>query len=250
LMVKFIEFITDACLENRQFPFRILLTSRVEEHLWMELEDRSIVYLLDLRHFDASDDICRFFRSRFPRIYGETSWPSNSEVEALVEKAEGSFLRAVKIVNFLADRTDDPHRKLTAALRAATDFCPRHSPSYPRLLGGFKWLSRSSSQHTSTSVSSRVNPRFSTTGSISGGGGSSRADHGAPAVRLWINTSGVSVLYHTPGPAVLSESPISLTEDDSIKMATLEGLVERLILPCASIHLKFYHLSHSQSVPP
>ena len=51
-------------------------------------------------------------------------WPSNSDVEALVEKAGGLFLSAVKIVNFIDDGTNVPHRKLTAALRANT---PRRS---------------------------------------------------------------------------------------------------------------------------
>jgi hypothetical protein len=132
LMVNFIEIVTSACLEDRLFPFHILLTSTVEEHLRKKLEAptaRSIIYPLDIRNFDASDGIHRFFLSQFPRIYGEKSmceqgiswpWPSDLDVEALVKIAAGSFHNAVKIVDFIEDGADVPHRKLMAALKAKT----------------------------------------------------------------------------------------------------------------------------------
>ena len=132
LMVNFIEIVTSACLEDCLFPFQILLTSRVEEHLRKKLEAptaRSIIYPLDLRNFDASDSIHRFFLSQFPRIYGENSmceqgiswpWPSDLDVEGLVKIAGGSFHNAVKIVDYIDDGTDVPHRKLILALKTKT----------------------------------------------------------------------------------------------------------------------------------
>lgn len=131
-MVNFIEMITRACLEDRLFPFHILLTSTVEEHLRKKLEAptaRSIIYPLDLRNFDASDGIHRFFLSQFPRIYGENRmceqgiswpWPLDLDVEALVKTAGGSFHNAVQIVKFIDDGADVPNRKLIAALKTKT----------------------------------------------------------------------------------------------------------------------------------
>jgi len=67
-MVKFIQIVAEEYLRmgRHSFPFRILLTSRVEEYLQNKLSApgfHSIVRSLDIQHFHASDDIRQFFQS-------------------------------------------------------------------------------------------------------------------------------------------------------------------------------------------
>jgi hypothetical protein len=139
LMAEFIEVVTNACQELRRFPFRIFFTSRVEEHIRKKLETpgaRSAMYPLALPDFDVHDDIRTFFQSRFAAIYEENHrvmrnvplpWPSHLDLEALVEKASGSFIFAFTLINFIDDGSDAPHRKLPIALRAHAGLDPLYT---------------------------------------------------------------------------------------------------------------------------
>jgi hypothetical protein len=136
LMAEFIEIVADGYPGNRQFPFRVFFTSRVEEHLRKKLEApaaRLVIYHLVLQDFDATDDIHKFFRHRFATIHEENRrlmqnvprpWPSYSDLQALVEKASGSFIFAFTLINFVNDGTDLPHRKLPIALTAHAGLDP------------------------------------------------------------------------------------------------------------------------------
>jgi hypothetical protein len=241
LVVELIEIITNACLKIRPFPFRVFLTSRVEEHIRKKLEAsaaRSIIYPLDLRNFDASDDIRELFRSRFSTIHDENRdamgdilrpWPQNADVEALLEKADGSFSRASEFINFINDQTDAPHRKLAVLLEAHSDSRRRRSSG---LLKMIKRSSRSSSQ-TSTSESSHF--VSSPTTPV---GGNRFGFKLARTVRLRVHTS--DILPHTPESTVLNESPVSQDDGSSIEATTLEGLIDDLIQPRARTSLYFY----------
>jgi hypothetical protein len=139
LMAEFIEVVISACQDGSQFPFRLFFTSRMEEHLLKKLEAqaaRSVIYRLALPDFEASNDIRTFFQSRFSTIYEENRrlmgdvplpWPSQLDLEALVEKAAGSFLFAFTLVNFVNDGSDLPHRKLSIALGAHAGLDPLYT---------------------------------------------------------------------------------------------------------------------------
>jgi hypothetical protein len=155
LMAQFIEIITNACQVDHQFPFRIFFTSRVEEHLRKKLEAtaaRSSIYPLVMQHYDASDDIRKFFQSRFSTIYEENCrlmqnvslpWPSDWDLQTLVQKASGSFIFASTLINFVDDGSDLPHRKLPMALTVHAGLDPLyiqvlsaapHSPHFERII--------------------------------------------------------------------------------------------------------------------
>ncbi|KIM71981.1 hypothetical protein PILCRDRAFT_830040, partial [Piloderma croceum F 1598] len=137
LMVEFIEIVADAYQGDHQLPLRIFFTSRVEEHLRKKLEApaaRSVIYHLALQDFDAANDIRKFFRHRFATIYEENRrlmrnvpqpWPSHTDLQALVEKASGSFIFAFTLINFIDD--GQPHRKLPVALSAHAGLDPLYA---------------------------------------------------------------------------------------------------------------------------
>jgi hypothetical protein len=108
----------------------------VEEHLRKKLEGPAAIYPLSLQDFDASDDIRKLFRSRFSTIYNENRrlmrnvplpWPSDWDLEALVQKAFGSFIFAFTLINFVDDGSDLPHRKLPIALTAHEGIDPLYT---------------------------------------------------------------------------------------------------------------------------
>jgi len=121
LMVEFIMIIIDVFWDNHRLLFQVFFTSRVEEHIWRKLEAppaHSAIYPLALQDFDARVDIRTFFKSHFSTIYKENHrvlqnlpcpWPSDSDLEALVQKSDGSFIFAVTLINFINDGSDLPH---------------------------------------------------------------------------------------------------------------------------------------------
>ncbi|KIM85758.1 hypothetical protein PILCRDRAFT_816968, partial [Piloderma croceum F 1598] len=138
LMAEFIEIVADAYRRN-QLPLRVFFTSRVEEHLRKKLEAptaRSVIYYLALQDFDAANDIRKFFQHRLATIYEENHrlmrdvprpWPSHTDLDALVEKASGSFIFAFTLINFVDDGADLPHQKLPIALAAHAGLDPLYT---------------------------------------------------------------------------------------------------------------------------
>lgn len=137
-MAEFIEAIIGLC-QTRRCPFRFLCTSRVEEHIRKPLDDsagRAVTYLMSLQDFDAHIDISKFLRSQFTMIYERNRpvmrhlpqpWPSDFELAMLVEKASGSFIFALTLVNYVSDGSDFPHRKLPTALQVDSGLDPLYT---------------------------------------------------------------------------------------------------------------------------
>jgi hypothetical protein len=129
-MADFIQVIIHAFTVNTRLPLRILITSRVEEHIRQKLETDSAllrVHQLSLLSFDARDDILTFFRSSFEAICQENHpvmrhilepWPSESDFHLLVKKSNGSFIFAVTLLGFIKTRRGHPREKLQRALTA------------------------------------------------------------------------------------------------------------------------------------
>ncbi|KIM88400.1 hypothetical protein PILCRDRAFT_256054 [Piloderma croceum F 1598] len=245
LMAEFLEVVIDACRANHAFPFRVLLTSRVEYHLRRRLEGhaaQSIVYLLDLQNFDASNDIRKFFQSRFSTIYGENQWcmreiswpwPLNSEVDTLVNWASGSFLRAAEFTNLFNDGTNAPHQTLRVALRAITN--PQRRISLSRLVEVVRQFLRSPSGQTAISESSSyavgsapissMSPTLSENRGVSGIIGRGETEH---LFRAKIG-SGASMLSNIPDLQQVSQA-----QSGPIELVSLESLIENLITDFSS----------------
>jgi hypothetical protein len=129
-MAEFIHVIISASRSNRRLPLRIFITSRVEEHIRMRLETsvaNSVVLHLSLQDFDARSDIFEFFRLGFVTVYEarrpvmrdvRLPWPSSSNLHALAEKSEGSFIFAVTLMDIIHNGVGHPQAELQNALIA------------------------------------------------------------------------------------------------------------------------------------
>jgi hypothetical protein len=113
VMAEFITAVVDMFLGDPRLPLRIFVTSRVEEHIQENLatsEARSVLRRLALEQYDAGIDIRAFFRSRFSKIREAKDrlmknvpipWPSDGELDTLVEKSGGLFIFAVTLMKFM-----------------------------------------------------------------------------------------------------------------------------------------------------
>src|ERR1700727_2498738 len=97
MMADFILIVTRA-FRDHQLPLRFFFTSRVEEHIQKKFAASSALaatYCLALQDFDADADLRMFFQSCFSTIYEENQrpmrnielpWPSESDLDKLVER--------------------------------------------------------------------------------------------------------------------------------------------------------------------
>ncbi|KAG5650967.1 hypothetical protein H0H81_010389 [Sphagnurus paluster] len=102
---------------------RILITSRVEEHIRESLEAAAsaVVHRRSLQDFDASADIFTFLQSRLSTVYArmppvlrkESQWPAPKDLDSLVKKSDGSFLVATTFIKVVeaGGRPDNNLRK-------------------------------------------------------------------------------------------------------------------------------------------
>ncbi|TFK36552.1 hypothetical protein BDQ12DRAFT_667704 [Crucibulum laeve] len=138
-MGEFIEAITILCNTPRfQLPFRLLLTSRVEEHIQQQFNDpktQSVIHYLPLEDFDATEDIQLYLKSRLSTIYKRNcgimhgisqSWPSTHQLKQLSRNAEGSFIVAFTLVNFIEVEKGHPKDKLEMALNMTDGLDPTY----------------------------------------------------------------------------------------------------------------------------
>jgi len=141
LMQEFIEGVIRTFQENHGLPLRLIITSRVEEHIQETLETPaalSVVHRLSLPDFDARPDIRAFFQSRLSTLCSQKRrlmldvsppWPSESDLDSLVEKSEGSFLFATTLIDLISSR-GLPQDNLRRALKAEGGL----DPLYKRIL--------------------------------------------------------------------------------------------------------------------
>ena len=135
MMVNLIEIIA----RHDRLPLRFFFTSRVEEHILDSFTASPVLaatYRLDLHDFNADVDIHTFFRSQFSTIYEQKRrlmrnvtlpWPSESDLDDLVEKSSGSFAFASTLIKFVNDGRDLPHRRLRAGLKSHSGLDPLYT---------------------------------------------------------------------------------------------------------------------------
>ena len=119
-MAEFIAAMVDTFSGDPRLPLRIFVTSRVEVHIQEKFEISeacSVTRRLALEKYDANIDIRAFFRSRFSDIRQAKNrlmsdipmpWPSEQELDTLVEKSGGLFIFAVTLMRFMDDETAVP----------------------------------------------------------------------------------------------------------------------------------------------
>lgn len=125
-MADFIDVLLSASSGGTQLPFRILLTSRVEEHIRKKFDSSEARFLhrLELENFDARPDIQVYFQRMFGCIYDQNwrimqsilkPWPSARDLSALLDKAGSSFAFATTLVQCV-DQDRMPHNALQKLL--------------------------------------------------------------------------------------------------------------------------------------
>ena len=123
------EFVETVIAKGKSWPFRILFTGRIDEHLRQIFQTkaaRSVTYSLSLHKFVADEDIRKFYREMFGDIYARnrhmdmrtvpSPWPTNEDISLLVNNTAGVFNFASTVVAFINDGSDLPHLQLQKVL--------------------------------------------------------------------------------------------------------------------------------------
>jgi len=131
-MAAFIDVLIDISSGKYHLPFRILLTSRVEEHIQKKFDDpgtQSVLYCLNLANYNACLDIQVYFEKQFNCIYNQNlhvmqripkPWPSSKDLALLVNKAGSSFAFAMTLIQFVGGYPM-PHKALQKLLESGVN---------------------------------------------------------------------------------------------------------------------------------
>ena len=131
-MAAFIDVLINASLGKSLLPFKILLTSRVEEHIQKRFNDsgaQSVIYHLDLATYDARLDIQVYFEKEFIRMYDQNvrmmqriskPWPSVEDLAVLLNQAGNSFAFATTLIHYVGG-DPMPHKALQQLLESGAD---------------------------------------------------------------------------------------------------------------------------------
>ncbi|KIK06319.1 hypothetical protein K443DRAFT_3106 [Laccaria amethystina LaAM-08-1] len=131
-MVAFIDVLINVSSGKSHLPFRILLTSRVEEHIQKKFNDsgaQSVLYHLDLANYDACLDIQVYFQKEFSRIYDQNirmmqriskPWPSIKDLAVLLNQAGSSFAFATTLIQYVGG-DPMPQKAMQQLLKSGAD---------------------------------------------------------------------------------------------------------------------------------
>ena len=112
-------------IRKNELPFRLLLTSRPEpefESLFIsgpQLDVRALCLT------ESQSDIRKYFVEELEKVWptqrrikkcGPSQWPSQSDLEKLVEKSEGLFVYAATAVRYIGDSEGNPSKRLEEVL--------------------------------------------------------------------------------------------------------------------------------------
>ena len=147
---------------HSHIPLQFVITSRPEFHIRSKFkvpEAQAITRSIDLRDFDAGNDIRIFLTRRFERIYQDHSdvmsdvpkpWPSGHDTDRLVEESSNLFIFASTLLNFIEDPDEHPNQRLAIVFKAiilqvrrhtrvSTNCTTKYSPWLPPLIA-FGWF--------------------------------------------------------------------------------------------------------------
>ncbi|TFK31691.1 hypothetical protein BDQ12DRAFT_729339 [Crucibulum laeve] len=122
LTSQLIKALSTICItHNIQLPFRLFLTSRVEQHIqeqFNQLIKQLVVKHLSLQDVDATEDIQLYLKYELYSLYERKyrimqdipgPWPSEEHLERLSENAAGSFIIASTLVKFIENGEGIPN---------------------------------------------------------------------------------------------------------------------------------------------
>ncbi|TFK31530.1 hypothetical protein BDQ12DRAFT_639969, partial [Crucibulum laeve] len=154
-MSTFIEAITTICNKpGFWLPFRLILTSRVEEHIQEQFNNpvtQSVINYLSLQKFDATEDIKLYLGTQLSEIYAIKKhlmmdvllpWPSSSDLQQLSKNAAGSFIIASTLVGFIQREKGTPQNKLKVALNMTDGLDPVYNQVITEALEANKALNQ------------------------------------------------------------------------------------------------------------
>ena len=125
LMANFVEAVIAA---GKSWPFKILFTGRIDEHLRQIFQTdaaHSVTHSLSLHDFVADEDIRKFYSKMFGDIYAKnrhismrgvpSPWPTDEDQSLLVNNTAGVFNFASTVVYFI--NYDLPQSQLQKVLK-------------------------------------------------------------------------------------------------------------------------------------
>ena len=124
------EFVDVVIAEGKTWPFRILFTGRIDEHLRQIFQTEAahtVTHSISLHDFVADEDICKFYSKMFRDTYARNRhismrgvplpWPTYEDLSSLVNNTAGVFNFASTVVAFINDGNDLPHLQLQSVLK-------------------------------------------------------------------------------------------------------------------------------------
>ena len=124
------EFVEAAIAAGKSWPFRILFTGRIDEHLRQIFQTEaahSVAYSISLHDFVADEDIRKFYSKMFRDTYARnrhismrgvpSPWPTYEDLSSLVNNTAGVFNFASTVIAFINDGSDLPHLQLQSVLK-------------------------------------------------------------------------------------------------------------------------------------
>jgi hypothetical protein len=128
-------------LQQCPWPLKVLFTSRAEPHIvqtFQHSELHNMTRSLQLQDFGVDDDIRTYLRHSFTGIRESINamsmndhplpWPSEDEIEMIVQKAAGLFIFATTVVKYIGLGYGSPNSQLQAVLQVLQN---RASPESP-----------------------------------------------------------------------------------------------------------------------
>ncbi|KAJ3517842.1 hypothetical protein NMY22_g13878 [Coprinellus aureogranulatus] len=135
--------------QHPNFPLRVLIASRIEEHIRARIETDE-VHIENLRDHYSRGDILTVVRSTFQaaakgslviRSYGQ-QWPPEDELYKLVDHADGSFIFITTLLKYILDLEGSQQDGLTPMkrFRLALDMDPGLDNLYENILAVAKHM--------------------------------------------------------------------------------------------------------------
>ena len=113
-------------IRMNQLPFRFLLTSRPEPEIETLFISGPHPEVQTLSLTESQSDIRKYFVEELEKVWpaqrrikerGPSQWPSQSDLERLVEKSEGLFVYAATAVRHIGDSEGYPSKRLEEVLK-------------------------------------------------------------------------------------------------------------------------------------
>lgn len=145
-VATFIEQMIDFFDKNPLVPLRVLVTSRVENHIHQRLHSSNQVRLLDLAHQTSNADIAAaldvaFEKGKKNRIIAcDESWPPSDLKARLVQHIGGSFIFMTTILKILFSPSHIDGRTPVDRLPLILDMAPNFDDLYRSILDPWKHL--------------------------------------------------------------------------------------------------------------